>query len=101
MNFYIKGRLYQTPTDWVIDIPIIAYSIRKKRPLLCLQELERLLREDLRDEKLQCFFKIDDSGILYLITAQTSDLIDLIAERIMDLDDVKLIPGLDDYGQPE
>jgi ABC-type ATPase involved in cell division len=96
MNFSIKGRLYQTPTDWVIDIPIIAYSIHKERPLLCLQELERQLKEDLKDESLQCFFKIDDSGILYLITAQTSELIDLIAERKMNLDDVKLVPGLDD-----
>ena len=90
MNFSIRGRLIQVYVGWAVEIQLLDYVIKEERPLKCLRTLELKLREELQDEKLKCFFKIGDSGEFYVITAQTPELIDYLAEKMVDLSLVRL-----------
>lgn len=95
MNFSIKGKLNKVHSSWNVEIPILDFTIYCSRPLLCFQELEKSLRIELKDENLKCFFKIDDHGVFYLITAQTPEFVEFISERLLDLDGIKLEPNLE------
>jgi hypothetical protein len=96
MNFSIQGKLTKINEKWSVEIPVIDYGIQCERPLLCLQELERKLKDELEDENLKCFYRIDDNGVFYLITAHTPEFIEFISTRLVDLEAIKLEPGLDD-----
>lgn len=96
MNISIKGKLHKVYSGWAVEIPLLDYVIKEDRPLLCLKKLEEKVREELQDKELKCFFKIDDSGIFYLITAQTPELIQYIADKMVDLNMVSVESNLAD-----
>lgn len=96
MNFSIRGKLVKVYSGWALEIQLLDTVIKCERPLLCLKELERKLKEELKDENLKCFFKIADSGVFYLITVQTPEFIDYIADRMFDLSAIKVEPNLEE-----
>lgn len=96
MNISIKGKLHKVYSGWALEIPLLDYVIKEARPLLCLKELEIKVCEEIQDQNLKCFFKIDDSGIFYLITAQTPEFIEYIADKMVDLSAIKIETNLDE-----
>lgn len=96
MNFSIRGKLEKEYSGWKINIQLLDCEVRDVRPLSCLRKLENRIKEELGDPLLKIFFKINDSGTFYLITAQTPEFIDFIADRINDLSTVKIEASFDD-----
>lgn len=96
MNISIKGKLHKVYSGWAVEIPLLDYVIKEARPLHCLKELEIRVKEELQEKDLKCFFRIDDSGVFYFITAQTPEFIDYIANKMVDLSAVKIEPNLDE-----
>lgn len=95
MNISIKGRLYKENGSWRTETPLLEYPIICNRPLLCLKELEKALKIEMNDESVECFFKIDDHGVFYLVTMHTPQLIDYLVSKMLDLDEIKIEHGLD------
>ena len=95
MNISIRGKLHKVYSGWAIEIPILDCVIKEDRPLLCLKKLEQKIREELQNPDLKFFFRVDDSGVFYLITAQTPAIIDLIADKMVDLSAIKIEVNLE------
>lgn len=96
MNIQIKGKIIKDNGEWLLKISILEEPLRCSRPLRCFKELEQILRIELEDEKLECFFRITDGGVFYLLTAQTTKMIEFLAEKLTDLSDLKIDTALDD-----
>lgn len=96
MNISIKGRLIKSEDSWSIEIGILDYQIHCEKPLRCLKALETKLKTDLEDQTLKCFFKIEDSGVFYIITAQTPEMINFLAENLLDISDMRIDTNLVD-----
>lgn len=95
MNISIRGKLHKVYSGWAAVIPILDCVIKEERPLMCLKRIEQLIKEELGDQNLTCFFRVDDSGVFYFITSNTPNLIDLIAHKMVDLEAVRIEADFD------
>jgi hypothetical protein len=85
MNISIKGTLSKNNKKWILHMPILD-DIHCDSPLKCLKQLELKIRLQLQDENIECFYKVDDDGVIYLLTTNTDKMIEYIAQRLINLD---------------
>lgn len=95
MNISIKGRLINVDRLWTVEFGLLNYKITCNSPLLCLKTLEQKFKNEMNDETLKCFFKIEDSGFFYMVSAQTPELINFLADNLVNLDDMTVDPDLE------
>ena len=96
VNISIKGRLIYVDYLWNVEFGLLNYRITSNSPLLCFKTLEQKFRKEMNDENLKCFFEIEDSGFFYMVSAQTPELINFLAENLTNLDDMSVDPDLED-----
>lgn len=95
MNISIKGHLKKERGGWSVEIGILEKPIEGKSPLKCLKKLEEIVMAELGDEKQKCFFKINDNGVFYFITANSEVMINFLAARLTDMSIFSIDPDLD------
>lgn len=96
MNISIRGKLERCENKWCLKIGILDVAIECEKPLECLRSLEGRLKEDMGNHELKCFYKVEDRGVFYLVTAQTAEIINFLAERLTNLEDLDIDGNFED-----